>query len=139
MRCPHEWYQLHEAIRSAFPRLRPAQQRGLSWWVYGTLLAHSACQTAVLAVLIRLGAYHAWRQYLREWLYDGQERAAPCQTQLEVSACFAPLLAWLVRWWQEEQWSYPGFVDSSSLVGQDSSFQAATASWTTRSYSAGDR
>ena len=25
-------------------------------------------------------------------------------------------------------WSYPGFVDSSSLVGQDSSFHAATAS-----------
>jgi hypothetical protein len=103
MRCPAEWYQLHEAIRSAFPLLRPAQQRGLSWWVYGTVLAHSACQTAVLAVLVRLGAYHAWRQYLREWLYDGADRAAACQTQLEVSRCFAPLLGWVVRWWQDEQ------------------------------------
>jgi len=103
MRCPPEWYQLHAAIGTAFPLLRPAQHCGLSWWVYGTLLAHSACQTAVLAVLVRLGNYHAWRQYLREWLYDGSDRAAPCQTQLDVSRCFAPLLAWLVRWWQSDE------------------------------------
>jgi hypothetical protein len=103
MRCPRAWYQLHDAIQTAFPQLRPAQQRGLSWWVYGTILAHSACQTAVLTVLLRLGPYHAWRQYLREWLYDGSDRAAPCQTQLDVSCCFAPLLGWLVRWWQAEQ------------------------------------
>ncbi|CAN5628432.1 hypothetical protein BH23CHL2_BH23CHL2_28330 [soil metagenome] len=103
MRCPAEWYQLHTAIVAAFPTLRPAQQRGLSWWVYGTLLAHSACQTAVLTVLLRLGSYHAWRQYLREWLYDGADRAAACQPTLDVSRCFAPLLGWIVRWWQSEQ------------------------------------
>lgn len=103
MRCPAEWYQLHTAIVAAFPTLRPAQQRGLSWWVYGTILAHSACQTAVLTVLLRLGPYHAWRQYLREWLYAGADRAAPCQTDLDVSRCFAALLGWIVRWWQSEQ------------------------------------
>lgn len=103
MRCPREWYQLHQTLSATFPQLRPAQLRGLAWWVYGTLLAHSACQNALLAVLVRLGPYHTWRQYLREWLYDGADRAAPCQPSLEVSTCFAPLLGWLVRWWQAEQ------------------------------------
>jgi hypothetical protein len=100
MRYPAEWYQLQSEIQSVFTTLRPSQQRGLTWWVYGTLLAHSACQTAVLTALLQLGRWHAWRQYLREWLRDGEDKAARCQTQVEVSACFAPLLGWVLRWWQ---------------------------------------
>jgi hypothetical protein len=102
MRYPPEWYQLDAEISAAFSALRPSQQRGLSWWVYGTILAHSACQTAVLTALTHLGGWHALRQYLREWLADGADKAAPCQTQIEVSQCFAPLLRWLLRWWQGE-------------------------------------
>ena len=40
------------------------------------------------------------RQYLREWLYDGSDRARPCQTELDVSLCFAPLLRWVLVWWR---------------------------------------
>ena len=36
------------------------------------------------------GAWNNFRQYLREWLYDGSDRARPCQTELDVSLCFAP-------------------------------------------------
>lgn len=100
MRYPDEWYQLADEVETAFPGLRPSQQRGLTWWVYGTILAHSACQTAVILALARFGAWHAWRQVLREWLYDGTDKAAPCQTQVDVTVCFAPLLGWVLRWWQ---------------------------------------
>jgi hypothetical protein len=105
MRVPQEWYQLEAQLAAHLPELRPAQQRGLAWWVYGTVLAGSACQHAVLAVLLELGPWHAWRQYLREWLYDGADRAAPTQprTQLDVTTCFAPLLRWLLGWWQGDQ------------------------------------
>ena len=48
MRFPNEWYQMHQTIAQRFPDLRPAQQRGLTLWVYGTILAHSACQNAVM-------------------------------------------------------------------------------------------
>lgn len=113
MRYPGEWYQLHDTLQEAFgPTLRPAHLRGLAWWVYGTILAHSACQTAVLAALLRLGPYHAWRQYLREWLYDGADKAAPCQCELAVAPCFAPLLGWLLRWWQGD--SLPLAIDATS-------------------------
>jgi len=100
VRSPRESYQILAALAEHFPPLRPAQQRGLALWVYGTLLAHSSCQNAVVAALLALGGWHTVRQRVREWLYDGADRAAPCATSLDVTACFAPLLRWVLHWWQ---------------------------------------
>ena len=47
--------------------------------------------------------FHALRQRLREWLYDGCDKAAPCNTQLDVTLCFSPLLRWLLSLWQGKQ------------------------------------
>jgi hypothetical protein len=103
MRCPAECYQVQEALAVYLPQLRPAQRRGLTLWVSGTILAHSSCQNAVISALFWLGRWHTVRQYLREWLYDGGDRAAPCQTEVTVTTCFAPLLRWILSWWQSEQ------------------------------------
>jgi Transposase DDE domain len=100
MRFPGEWSQMEQTLAQHLPHLRPAQRRSLALWVYGTILAQSACQNAVVTALLAVGAWHALRQRLREWLYDGPEKAAPCQTQLDVALCFAPLLRWLLAWWQ---------------------------------------
>jgi len=99
MRFPNELYQMTMAINEFFPNLRPAPQRGLALWVYGTILAHSACQNAVITALLFLGAWDA----LREWLYDGQDKAAPCQTQVDISCCFGPLIRWVLSWWQDQR------------------------------------
>ena len=61
----------------------------------GTILARSSCQNAVVAALLVMGNWNSLRQYLREWLYDGHDRASPCQVQLDVRSCFVPLLRWL--------------------------------------------
>ena len=103
MRCPKEWYQMQVTLAQHLPHLRPAQRRGLAWWVYGTILAGSACQTAVLAALSLLGGGAAQRQQLREWTYAGAEKAAPCATQVEVRQGFAPLLRWVLHWWRGER------------------------------------
>ncbi len=88
-------------VQEHLPELRPAQQRGLAEWVTGTLLAGSACETSVLDALADTSpARHAARERLRAWLYDGADRPAPCRTQVEVSRCFAPLLRWVLAWWQ---------------------------------------
>ncbi len=100
MRFPSEWYQMNQTIAQQFSDLRPAQQRGLTLWVYGTILAHSACQNAVITALVGVGFWNSLRQHLREWLYSGPDKASPCNTQIEVSLCFAPLLRWLLSWWQ---------------------------------------
>ena len=100
MRLPRECYQMEEQLAQHLPVLRPAQRRGLALWVYGTVLAQSACQNAVVGALVAVGGFHTVRQYLREWLYDGADKAAPCQAQVEVGQCFGPLLGWVLAWWQ---------------------------------------
>jgi hypothetical protein len=100
MRFSSEWTQMYETLAHRLPHLRPAQRLGLAWWAYGPILAQSACQNAVITALLSVGAWHGLRERLREWLYDGQDRAAPCQIQLEVHRCFAPLRQWVLAWWQ---------------------------------------
>ena len=114
MRVPRDCYQLEETIGAFLPALRPAQRLGLALWVYGAVVAGSACQAAVVTALLPLGgSAHALRQYLREWLYDGAERAAPCGTDLDVAACFAPLLRWVLAWWRGAD--LPLAVDATNL------------------------
>ncbi len=103
VRLPSESYQLEQMIGEHFPQLRPAQVRGLALWVYGTILAQSACQSAVIVALSAVGSRNTLRQYLRELFYDGSDKAAPCQTEIEVKLCFAPLLRWILSWWHSQQ------------------------------------
>ena len=100
MRHPSEWYQMETIIAERLPSLRPAQQRGLTMWVYGVILAQSICQNAVITALLVAGRWNGLRQYLREWLYDGTDKAAPCLTQVDVEACFPALLRWVLAWWE---------------------------------------
>lgn len=100
MRFPTVCRQMDQTLAQYFPRLRPAQRRGLVLWVSGTTLAQSTCETAVVAALLALGKGHTLRQRLREWLCAGADKAAPCPTQLEVLPGFAPLLGWILAWWQ---------------------------------------
>jgi Transposase DDE domain len=114
VRVPAPCYQLEEVLAARLPHLRPAQRRGLALWVHGTILAHSACQNAVLAALEPLGcAWETTRQRLREWTYDGTERAAPCGTTLEIEGCFAPLLRWVLSWWSGD--TLPLAIDATAL------------------------
>lgn len=101
MRFPREWYQMDRMLAAEFVHLPRAQRQGLTLWVYGVIRAHSACQTAVLAGLAPvLGEVDALRERLREWLKDGNQKAAPCASQVDVHACFVPLLRWILRQWQ---------------------------------------
>jgi hypothetical protein len=100
MRFPSGYYQLTALLATHLPQLRPAQQRGLALWVCGTILARSACQHAVLAALQVYAPWHTLRERLREWTYAGADKHAPCRAQVEVRQCFAPLLRWVLTWWQ---------------------------------------
>jgi hypothetical protein len=64
--------------------------------------------------LLPLGASaHALRQRLREWLYAGADKAAPCGVDLDVGRCFAPLLRWVLAWWQGD--ALPLAIDATAL------------------------
>ena len=77
MRIPRELYQMERQITQRLPALRPAQIFGLTLWVYGSVLAKSACMNAVLVELERLMPWATARQRLREWLKDGEDKARP--------------------------------------------------------------
>ena len=100
MHAPPPLCPMERALAERLPHLRGPQRRGLALWVLGAVLAHSACQAAVLAALLPWAPYHALRQRLREWLLDGADKAVPCAAQVEVDRCFAPLLRWVLGWWQ---------------------------------------
>ncbi len=103
MRLPREAYPMLEAIDTHLLALTPAQRRGLALWVYGAILAGSACQAAVVTALLPvagLRAAPALRQALREWCYAGAAKAVPCRAEVPVEMCFAPLLRWILGWWR---------------------------------------
>jgi Transposase DDE domain len=105
---------VQELTETYLPALRPAQHRGLAEWVAGVVAAGSGCEAAILSALAPLGVEpQALRSRLREFVYDGAERAAPCAISLEVEACFAPLLAWIVAWWSGD--TLPLAIDATSL------------------------
>ena len=103
MRLPTECYQMQQVIETYLPHLSQPQLTGLARWVCGTILAGSACQNAVASALSPGGNWNSLRQYLREWLYDGSDRARPCRTELDVALCFAPLLRWVLIWWRSDR------------------------------------
>ena len=107
-----------EALAEAFlPHLRPAERGGLALWVVSLLVAESCCERTILTKMAPLGyAAHALRARLREWLCDGADRAAPCATSLDVAACFAPLLGWVLAWWGGP--TLPLAIDATTLRGR---------------------
>jgi hypothetical protein len=116
VRVPPEAYPILASLDRQFPHLRAADRRALTWWVYGAILAGSACQAAVVTALTPLvGAAHqaALRQRLREVFKDGAEHATPCPTDLDPRTCFAPLLRWVLEWWQGD--ALPLALDATAL------------------------
>jgi hypothetical protein len=92
MRFPRELYQIEKELTQQLPDLRPAHVCGLALWVYGTVLAKSACLTAIMVELAVVLKPDAARQRLREWLKDGRDNARPCTAQVDLSTCFPALL-----------------------------------------------
>jgi hypothetical protein len=49
---------MHTTLPHYLPHLQSAQGRGLALWVYGTTLAQSGCQNAVITALLAVGDWH---------------------------------------------------------------------------------
>ena len=101
MSSPLEASRIADHIATFLPQLTKPQQRGLTDWVHGVLLAGTGCQSRVAAALaLATGdAVPTVTQRLREWLRDGADKHAPGATQIELAPCFAALLHWVDAWW----------------------------------------
>ena len=88
-------------LTSAFPDLSPPQRRGLAWFSFGMILAHSCSVTAVAVQLADLlgQKFDTVKQRLRDWYCEADAKAGKNRRQLDVRTCFAPLLRWVLTDW----------------------------------------
>jgi hypothetical protein len=88
-------------LASAFPNLSRAEVRGLAWFSFGMILAHSCSVSAVAWQLADLlgQKFDTVKQRLREWYCEADAKAGQHRRQLDVRTCFAPLLRWVLKDW----------------------------------------
>jgi hypothetical protein len=87
------------------PHLSKAQATGLALWSLGMVLARSCALTAVSTFLAEglRQQDNTVRQRLRAWCYESQAKRGKKRQEVHVETCFAPVLAWVLRWWTGTQ------------------------------------
>lgn len=115
MSRPTPVYQWAEVVGSHFPQLSQPQVMALALLSLGMALART-CSLSTISLL-----WASWearkantvRQRLREWCYDAPHKRGAKRREVEVSACFAPLLRWVLQGYQGKQLAIA--MDASSL------------------------
>lgn len=96
-----------ETVSRQLPQLSRPQARVLALWSLGVVLAQRCGQTSVVAVVAGLlGRSEATvRQRLREWCYAAPDKAGSRRgirrQAVAVETCFAPLVGWILHWWDQ--------------------------------------
>jgi len=115
MFCQAGCDQWQTTIMHHLSHLSKPQATVLALWSFGMVLARSCALTAV-SRLLAAGMQRkedTVRQQLREWYYDVKRKRGPKRQVLHVETCFAPLLGWVVRWWQGTQLALA--IDATTL------------------------
>ena len=93
-----EW--THE-LSNRMPHLSKPQVVILAMWSYGIALTKS-CGRRTVATLLALLLHKnvsAIEQRLQEWCCEAEDKSGKQRRALDVTTCFAPLLAWVVALW----------------------------------------
>lgn len=108
-------YQWTAEVTSAFPHLSKPQATVLALYAYGAVLARTCALSAVAAMLaaVQQRKANTVRQRLREFYQEADAKAGDRRRQLDVAACFAPLLGWVLRHWPGGQ--LPLALDATTL------------------------
>ena len=118
MCCQASFAQWLTIIMPHLSHLSKPQATVLALWSFGMVLARSCALTAV-SQLLAAGLprqEQTVRQRLREW-YDDVPRTRGTKRQaLGVATGFAPLLGWVVSWWQGTQVALA--IDATTLGQQ---------------------
>lgn len=117
MSCSEQVSQWTGTVSRYLPHLSRPQATVLALWSLGMVLAGSCglSQVSVVLALLLGQAEETLRQRLREWYYPAQDKAGQTRCTLEVEACFAPLLRWVLAWWPEEHQELALALDATTL------------------------
>jgi len=115
MFCQAGFDQWLTTIMQHLSHLSKPQATVLALWSFGMVLARSCALSAVSHWLAK-GSQRkeqTVRQQLREWYDDTPRKRGPKRQALCVETCFAPLLGWVVSWWQGTQLALA--IDATTL------------------------
>ncbi len=117
MSCPEEVLRWEAEVSSALPVLNRAQARVLAAFSFGMMVTQSCGLTTVATFLASLlgRSYDAQRQQLREFCYEAADKRGQQRRQVEVQACFAPLLRWVLAWWPHGEQRLALALDATTL------------------------
>ncbi len=102
-------------VSTNLPHLTKPQAVVLALWSFGIAFTRSCGRRTVATFLALLQArtVDSVEQRLYEWCLDAPAKAGAKRQALDVTTCFCPLLAWVVRLWASDQLALT--VDASSL------------------------
>jgi hypothetical protein len=94
-------YEWTAEVSTHFPHLSKPQAAVLALWSFGIVSAHRCTLSAVANALspILKRPHNTVRQRLREWYKASPDKTGRNRRELDVAACFAPLLAWILDRW----------------------------------------
>jgi hypothetical protein len=105
MSCQRAVYQWTEVVTSYLPHLSKPQAAVLALWSVGMVLARS-CALSAVSLFLAQGLErkpNTVRQQLREFCSEAKANRGGPRQELAVETCFAPLLAWVLSWWEGNQ------------------------------------
>ena len=105
MSCHHPVYQWTKIITTHFPHLSKPQARVLALWSLGMVVARSCALSTVSGLLAQWldRKPNTVRQQLREFCYEAPAKRGADRQEVAVETCFAPLLQWVLSWWEGHQ------------------------------------
>jgi hypothetical protein len=94
--------QWTDQVRAAFPNLSRPQATVLALYSFGMFLAQRSGLNSVVTALVPLlhVGFHALCSRLQEFYQPASAKSGWQRDQLDVTACFALLLAWILQGWQ---------------------------------------
>jgi hypothetical protein len=104
-----------EQVRDAFPKLSRTQATVLALYSFGMFLAQRCGLNAVVAALVPvLGVgFFTLRSRLQEFYQPATAKSGTQRQELDVTTCFAPLLAWILKGWPSTRLALA--LDATSL------------------------
>lgn len=104
-----------DQVRMALPNLSRPQATVLALYSFGMILAQRCGLSSVVTALVPvLGVgFHTLRSRLQEFYQPATAKSGRQRGELDVTTCFAPLLAWILQGWQSAHLALA--LDATSL------------------------
>lgn len=109
-----QWIQ---EVSSHLPHLSTPQAVILAVWSYVMVVIRTSGITSGASMIAKLThtKENNVRQRLREWCWDQEDKAGKQRREVVVADCFAPLLLWILAWWDPNEHRLALALDATTL------------------------